>query len=872
MNRPSHFERSVSVPVLVAVLVIFLFNAAPAVAQDRSDKYEGWRLADALRALQSGGLRIVFSSEIVTPDMRVTAAPRAKVARQILDELLAPHGLKAEEGPAAVIQVLRAKPAREVDPRRQPSDTATGTIQGQVVDAETHAPLRGVLVQVVGTPQEARTDEEGRFQLRDVPAGTQTLYVSMVGYALVRRPLRVAGGRTLTIPVALAPGTGTYSERVTVTAPRLERQDPGVGSEVSLGSGELQNLNGVLAVDAMRAVHTLPRVATGDDFRSEFSVRGSPYRHVGVVVDGVTTPWLQHGVYGGADTGSIAMLNSDVLEQATLQAGAYPHRYGDRLGAQLSLTLREGSRAATQLRGAVSGTNATLVVEGPIGRSERGSWLFTLRQSYLEWPTKILQDFSGRAFGFTDAQAKLVYDVRPSQQLSLSLLGGRSRMDERGEREPHELALGTNRAAVVNLGWRSTFGSSLVLNQRAYLVAHQFLNKNQTGQDRSRGTDRELSYRADLARTTFGGLLEAGVQAQRLHGSRHVPQYDEAIFNAGGLPQPESVERFPPGFPPGFEGSAWLRSGYAHFKWNPTPRLTIAPGLRVADSTLVHRPPPRRAVGRWILGEWSFRSVWTLHGSTGVSHQFPEFEHLFGVASTVASTAPLRPERATHIDIGIERRLSKSVRLQATIFNREEREILREPDTHPRLVSGILIEPPSPGGYENALSGSSRGTELLLERRSATGLSGWAAYSYGKTRHTDAARHETFWADFDQRHAINVSGVYRLSDRTSIAVKFRGGTNFPIPGYLVARDGGLFAGSQRNEVRLPSYARLDVRANRTFNYTGRRLTLFVEILNVLNRTNVGLADGFIRRGTGEAAGLTEELFPRLPTAGLLIEF
>lgn len=847
-----------SVVVLVAVLFV---SAAPAGAQPRSEKFEGRRLEEALRALQAKGLRIVFSSEIVTPEMRVLAEPRANAPRQILDELLQPHGLKAEEGPGNVIQVVRAKPAGGSDSRKPSIDDTTGTIEGQVVDATTGSPLPGVLVQVVGTRHEARTDEKGRFRLPNVQAGTQPLYVSMVGYALVRRPIRVAGSRVSTVIVALAPGTGTYSERVTVTAPRLERQDPGVGSEVSLGSGELQNLSGVLAVDAMRAVQTLPRVATGDDFRSEFSVRGSPYRHIGVVVDGVTTHWLRHAIYGGADTGSVAMVNSDVLDHATLQAGAYPLRYGDRLGAQLSLALREGSRVATQLRGAISGTNATLVAEGPIGRSERGSWLFTVRKTYLEWPTNLLQDFSGKAFGFTDAQAKVVFDVRPSQQVSFSTIGGGSEMDERGEREPSELALATNRAAVVNLGWRSTFGPGLVLSQRAYLVAHQFRNESQSGHDAGRGTDGEISYRADVVRSMFGGLLEAGGQVQRMRGARSASPTSEPI--ADRFLQPQSL---------GFEGSSWLRSGYAHFKWKPTARLTIAPGIRAADSTLVHRPK----VGRWMLGEWSFRSDWTLNASAGVSHQFPEFEQVLGGASTPASTpagAPdLRPERATHVDIGIEQRLANSVRWQATLFNREERDILREPDTNPRIVGGVITEPASPGRYENALRGSSRGVELLLERRSVTGLSGWVAYSYGKTRNTDAARNETFWADFDQRHAINVSGVYRLSDRTSVAVKFRGGTNFPIQGYLAARDGGLFIGDRRNDVRLPYYARLDVRANRTFNFAGRRLTLFVEVLNVLNRTNLGLSSGFIRRGTGEAAGFTEELFPRLPSAGILIEF
>jgi TonB dependent receptor len=151
-------------------------------------------------------------------------------------------------------------------------------------------------------------------------------------------------------------------------------------------------------------------------------------------------------------------------------------------------------------------------------------------------------------------------------------------------------------------------------------------------------------------------------------------------------------------------------------------------------------------------------------------------------------------------------------------------------------------------------------------------LSGWVAYSYGRNRQTDGERKETFWGDFDQRHAIKLSALYRLSDRTSVAIKFRGGTNFPIPGYLTGSGDALYAASRRNEVRLPGYARLDARAERSFDYGRRRLTVFVEVLNVLNRTNVGLADGVVNAATGRATGFTVPLFPRLPSAGIRIDF
>src|SRR5204862_7302405 len=119
-----------------------------------------------------------------------------------------------------------------------------------------------------------------------------------------------------------------------------------------------------------------------DDLRSEVSVPGSPFTSRKLTVDGFSTPYLRHTVRAVEDqssSGSVAMINSDVLEDVTLLNGGYAERYGDRTGAEVDFRLREGSRERTQLRAAVSGTAASVVGEGPIGRSKRGSWLLTGR-------------------------------------------------------------------------------------------------------------------------------------------------------------------------------------------------------------------------------------------------------------------------------------------------------------------------------------------------------------------------------------------------------------------------------------------------------------------------------------------------------------
>jgi hypothetical protein len=61
------------------------------------------------------------------------------------------------------------------------------------------------------------------------------------------------------------------------------------------------------------------------------------------------------------------------------------------------------------------------------------------------------------------------------------------------------------------------------------------------------------------------------------------------------------------------------------------------------------------------------------------------------------------------------------------------------------------------------------------------------------------------------------------------------------------------------------------RAARTTARVSSRRSPIAEVVNVLGRRNLGQADGFSRTSL-EAVFFTEKLIPRVPSAGLLIEF
>jgi hypothetical protein len=211
--------------------------------------------------------------------------------------------------------------------------------------------------------------------------------------------------------------------------------------------------------------------------------------------------------------------------------------------------------------------------------------------------------------------------------------------------------------------------------------------------------------------------------------------------------------------------------------------------------------------------------------------------------------------------------------LQLTVYNREEHDLVRNYVAEPQVRSDrIPFHVLTRGGWANALDGHSRGVEVLVQRRSNRGLSGWLSYSFGVNRYRDQLTGESFDGDYDQRHTLNAYGMQRITNRFSLAGKLRIGSNTPAVGYWEQRNGDYFVASARNALRVPVYARLDLRANRTFNWQTKRLTLFVEVMNVLGRENVRYERPGVNRRTGQAFGIFSTMIPRVPSAGILLEF
>src|SRR5215212_913875 len=99
-----------------AIMMLLLAGgcAIPLAAQESGEAplYAGRPLVDVLQDLNRRGLRIVFSTSLVPAALRVPSEPSG-TPREILDQVLRPHGLYAQPGAQGVLIVARAPKRRD---------------------------------------------------------------------------------------------------------------------------------------------------------------------------------------------------------------------------------------------------------------------------------------------------------------------------------------------------------------------------------------------------------------------------------------------------------------------------------------------------------------------------------------------------------------------------------------------------------------------------------------------------------------------------------------------------------------------------------------------------------------------------------------
>ena len=105
----------------------------------------------------------------------------------------------------------------------------------------------------------------------------------------------------------------------------------------------------------------------------------------------------------------------------------------------------------------------------------------------------------------------------------------------------------------------------------------------------------------------------------------------------------------------------------------------------------------------------------------------------------------------------------------------------------------------------------------------------------------------------------------------NLSAKYRYGSNFPVGAFVLVQGSATDLSEQRNPSRVPPYSRLDLRANKSFNFDRWKLTLYGEVLNLLKRDNIRYTSE-MDTVNGSLSINRDTMFPLLPIAGIRVEF
>ena len=728
-------------------------------------------------------------------------------------------------------------------------------VRGSVVDARGGEALANVVIQLVGGPYRATTDDAGAFRISPVAPGDYVLNVSTVGYRLIKRSFHLNAGETKEFEVILSPDTFRQTDTVEVSAGPFETARQDSPSALVLAGNDAKNLASVLADDPLRAVQGLPGVSSNDDFEARFSLRGADYERIGVYLDGILLHMPFHTIEGAGATGTVTSFNGDMVESLELHGGAWPARFQDRTGGVLDVRTRDGSRTQTSIRASICASNVGFMAEGPLGSGRRGSWVAGVRKGFVQYLLQRMNTDPSMAFDMTDVQGRLAYELTPHNSVSLNVLESYSYLDRSHAKDRlgiNSLMESAYHFSFANLAWRYAPTNSLLVTNRGAWMRERFDNTNPNSLPLSGGNYGEWVGEGSATWIwNSTAPLDAGWSVRRERGSGYSNQF---LTNA---PYVRLLDHN--------DGTVLRQGGYAQQSWTAGGgHVHLTAGVRADHHSTdgVAAISPAGSVALIVTSSTRLNFGW------GQYVQYPEIASL----TSPLGGPHLLPERATHAIAAVEQRFGERTRVRLELYDREDRDLLYRPFFDPRMVNGKVFVPPANPPLRNSLRGYSRGFEFLAERRSANGLTGWISYAFGSTRQRDGVERTVFPSDYDQKHTINIFLGYRVRPSVNLSVRSTYGSGYPYPGFLRKEGAAYYLSDSRNQLRLAAYERLDWRINKSWTKDRYKLTLYGEVVNLTNRDNYRFEsfNGFNNR-TGQAWVTLTKTCPILPSAGLVFE-
>jgi len=731
----------------------------------------------------------------------------------------------------------------EAQPRR------IASISGTVADAHTKMPLAGAYLHLgrLNGPS-ALSDSDGRFEL---PVSQPDFYeLTVIADSYLPKTLGVpVANADVAVSVELEANSDA-GEVIVITG---EAPDAGEPVSYELTVDDIRAIPGA-GNDALKSLQTLPGVGRVPFGLGGLILRGVSPRDSAVFIDGIEVPLLYH-------FGALASFYpSTMLESLELVPSGFSAQYGRALGGIVTLETRSGStdrwRGATE----VSLMDASVMAEGP--GPHGGSVVAGVRRSYVEIFLPFFaedQDIDTTvAPAYLDAQLRYEIKRTANERLSFLLFGSDDRV---GVELPSGSDFGTgvfdyrSRFLRAGLHWQkrhaeTTYDLVSYLGQEHHSMTTRYQDLSRSGVP--------IGVRAAAARSFTRGQLAFGLDLKNdsfdIKSFTDNEHHDVDIRNMGGFLDmalwSEGLYTLGNGIhsvKPGVRGEYYSLSG----EWVMDPRLVVSHQVR-----------------EWL----SFREA------VGVYHQPPLLaDYLWGNTNLRSSHSA---QASAGVDLSLPHGLSASAtgyygRLYALPVDDPDADDSTYSTVDPYIGGAIASSREFIGKQFGAFSalvntgeGRNMGVEILV-RQVGPRWFGWIAYTLSRSQ-----RRERVWDWFpyvlDQPHVLSALASARLGKwRLGGRIRYSTGTPITPVDHGIENEEGVFEpvlALPPYSDRLPDCFQADVRIDRTWTRKWGTVSLYLDVQNVTNRTNI---EGYMYNDDYSEQEPTRGL-PLFPSFGLEI--
>ena len=741
----------------------------------------------------------------------------------------------------------------------QPGTELKGNIVGEVYHATTREPLPGANIIIVGTTIGAAADENGYFQIENIPVGRYSVRATVIGFTpRIIADAVVNPARPLELRFDLVESSIELGE-VNVVADFFQKLPEAPLSTQFQSYEEIRRLPGGLE-DVVRAISILPGVAQVEPGRNDLIVRGGAPSENLYVIESIEVPNINHFGTQGASGGPLSYVNLDFVESTSFSTGGFGVRYGDKLSSVLTINLRDGRTDRLGGKTTISASQFGLNLEGPA--SEEGSFLFSARRSYLDFI------FKAAGFGFVpeywDFLGKAHYHLGKNDKLNILAIGALDNVkffnNTQDKRYDNSKILGSNQNQFVGgISWRHLFQSGYsTLSFGQTYVNFEYVQSDSLLQPIFSNTsfEHETSLNGDIiVQLSKQTEISFGLHAKIVRFQNDI-ELKPFWTNFGQLLSVDAL----------FDTTAFKGAFFGQIS-QTLGSLRLTAGVRGDYFNLIRN---RLVIAPRLSATYALSPTLNFNASMGRYYQAPSYVWL----TAHAQNRDLNYAAVNEYVAGIEHIMRRDTKLSLEVYLKRYFQYPASLDRPFLLMAntGAGFSGSDDGfasfGLDRLVSkgsGEARGIEFFVQKKlSDIPLYGTVSASYNESIFSalDGVDRPN---SFDQRWIINVGGGYVFDEKWEISTKFRFATGRP---YTPIGVGGAQTAALYNSARVRANHGLDVRVDRRWLFESWTLITYIDIQNIYNRKPVTIPRYDVRTGTldeSNALGI-------LPTIGISAEF